>query len=151
MLVVANIPQSGTVSSSQVLALFTDPDTDALSEDGTTAEFSAAINWGDGDSGTGEVSEIGTSGLYQVLPPQPASGTTSYTYSKAADMPFKVTISQGWDFIEGAIEGDGTSPFGLKSQKEQADEQFKSDLRKQLLETLAKNSSLGDSAFFLTT
>ncbi len=84
-LVVAKTPASGTVSSSQVLALFTEPDT----TDGTV-EFNASIDWGDGTNDTVGVTELG-GGLFEVLAPN-----AGHTYAKTASSPISVTITQGW-------------------------------------------------------
>ena len=95
MLVVANIPQSGTVSSSQVLALFTDPDIDPDTADNNTAEFDASINWGDTTTGTGQVREVQNgstnTGLYEVLAP-----SSGYKYANAVSAPLSVKVSQKW-------------------------------------------------------
>ena len=49
----------------------------------------------------GQVSEIGTSGLYQVTP------AANYTYSKVAVSPISVTLLQGWDDEKKVIVIDG--------------------------------------------
>ena len=94
LLVVANVPaKTGTVVTSQVMALFIEPD----ATDGTT-EFDASINWGDGSSGAGTVQEI-ASGLFQVI------GSHTYTTSPTAGL--NVSISQAWEAQEAAVEKNG--------------------------------------------
>jgi len=93
-MVVANVPAtSGTDISSQVLALFVEPDT----SDGYT-EFNASINWGDGGSGSGSVAAIG-GGLFEV--------TGSHTYSTNPTGAIGVTLSQAWTSFNSAVESAG--------------------------------------------
>jgi hypothetical protein len=63
------------------VAAFTEPDL----SDGT-GEFAATINWGDGSSSSGTITESG--GVFRVL--------GSHTYATSGLFPIQVEVSQAW-------------------------------------------------------
>ena len=65
------------------VAEFTVPD----ATDGTS-EFSASINWGDGNSGSGTIQEV-TPGLFEVV--------GSHSYAAGGFYSIQVDVSQGWN------------------------------------------------------
>ena len=90
LLLVANVPTTkGTTLTNQVVAVFVEPDASD-----SAAEFSASINWGDGNTGTGTVQELGND-LFEVL--------GSHSYTSSAKGPMSVVTGQSWqDMISNA-------------------------------------------------
>ena len=76
------VAQPGAAITNVEVAAFTEPD---LSD--SAGEFAATINWGDGSSSSGTVTESG--GVFYVL--------GSHTYSTVGDYPILVAVSQNWD------------------------------------------------------
>ncbi|MHB1423596.1 MAG: beta strand repeat-containing protein [Gemmataceae bacterium] len=84
-----NIASNLTVSNVQVAAFTVPNATDGASE------FTAQINWGDGNSSNGTIQEV-SPGLFQVL--------GSHTYAVYDWYNVTVTISQGWNTKEASAE-----------------------------------------------
>jgi hypothetical protein len=76
------VAQPGVALSNVQAAAFTVPDAND-----STSEFTATINWGDGNSSSGTIQQV-TGGLFQVL--------GSHSYATAGYYTLLVTISQGW-------------------------------------------------------
>jgi hypothetical protein len=76
------VAQPGVALSNVQAAAFTVPD-----GNDSTSEFTATINWGDGNTSSGTIQQV-TGGLFQVL--------GSHTYATAGYYPLLVVISQGW-------------------------------------------------------
>lgn len=91
---VANVDIASSLTVSNVpVAVFTVPDgVDAASE------FSAQIDWGDGNTSSGTIQEL-SPGLFQVL--------GSHTYATYDWYTMTVTISQGWGGMAADAKGGG--------------------------------------------
>ncbi len=76
------VGQPGTALNNVLVAEFTEPD----AADGAN-EFSVSINWGDGNSSSGTVVEVGP-GLFAVY--------GSHTYAAAGSYSVQVEVSQNW-------------------------------------------------------
>ncbi len=92
------VGQPGVALNNVQVAEFTVPD----GTDGT-GEFSATINWGDGNSGSGTIQEV-TPGLFEVL--------GSHTYNTSDTYIIQVTVSQDWDSAIPAILLMSTAVIG---------------------------------------